>query len=143
MFLSIWLWLRNMQDTTVQPVAPQPNAPRLNHYHPSECRDHLWPMHEPFPGPNFHNKGYPLRPPPLPPSNQFSYVQEDHHFKHRREDAPPPPYSNRHHFVQNWDRENFYNNHERMKHAPHEHHDSWRFPPHHFSGKLSEIHLFF
>ncbi|EXB39341.1 hypothetical protein L484_025036 [Morus notabilis] len=123
----------NMQDTMVQPVAQQSNAPRINHYPSSECRDHQRQMPESYPGPNFHNKGYPLRPPHPPPSNQFSYVREEQ-FKPRREGAPPPPYSNRHHFVQNWDRENFYNNHERMKQAPHEHHDGWRFPPHSFSG---------
>ncbi|PON52850.1 RNA polymerase II-binding domain containing protein [Trema orientale] len=131
----------NMQDPKVQSVGQQSNAPRINqtisdavHYHASECRDPQRQMPESFHGPNYHNKGYPLRPPHPPPSNQFSYVRGEHHFKPRREDAPRPSYSNGHHFVQNWDRENFYNNHERIKQAPHEFHDSWRFPPHSFSG---------
>lgn len=126
----------------VQSVAQQSNAPIINqtisdavHYHASECRDPHRQMQESFPGPNYHNKGYPLRPPHPSPSNQFSYVRGEH-FKGRREAGPPPSYSNRHHFVQNWDRENFYNNHERIKQAPHELHDSWRFPPHSFSGEF-------
>lgn len=134
----------------VQSVSQQPNAPRINptisdalHYHASECRDPQRQMPESFPGPNYHNKGYSLRPPHPPASNQFSYVRGEQHFKPRREAAPPPSYSNRYPFVQNWDRENFYNNHERIKQAPHEPHDSWRFPPHSFSGKLfsSLIHI--
>ncbi|KAF3436329.1 hypothetical protein FNV43_RR23421 [Rhamnella rubrinervis] len=160
----------NMQDNMVQSVSLQSNAPRSNRtisdavqYHDSESRETQSQIPESTSssfssfsvhsarnvpqsdGVNFHNKGYPLRPPHPPPSDQFSYVQGDQHFKPRREAAPPPSYSNRFHYAHNGDRENYYDNHERMKPAPYEHRDnwrkpapyerdSWRFPPHSFSG---------
>lgn len=160
-----------MQDNMVQSVAQQSNAPRSNRtisdaaqYHASESRDTQTQMPESTSssfssfsvqsarnvpqsdGVTFHNTGYPLRPPHPPPSDQFSYVQGDQHFKSRREAAPPPSYSSRFHYGHNGDRENYYDNHERMKPAPYEHReswrkpapyerDSWRFPPHSFSGR--------
>ncbi|KAL5561638.1 hypothetical protein UlMin_031385 [Ulmus minor] len=150
---------QSMQDNNmVHSVGQQSNGPRVNrtipeamHYHVSECRDPHREMPEPscsfnsFPaqpirnilptdGATFHNKGYPLRPPHPPSSDQFSYVREEQHFKPRREPVPPPSYSNRYHFSPNWDRENYYNNHERIKRTPHEFNDNWRFPPHSLSG---------
>lgn len=130
-----------MQDMP-QSVTQQSNTPRNNQtvsdavrYHASDHRDIQRQMPESYPGRNFHNKNYPLRPPHPPPSNQFPFAREPH-FKPRREGFPPPSHSNRYQAEQNWDRENFYNNHERMKLAPHEPDDSWRYPPHSFSGKF-------
>lgn len=170
MFFLFGHSLQNMQENMVQSVAQQPNAPRSNRtisdvvqYHASECRDTKRQMPEStstsfcsFPvqpvrnvpqsdGATFHNKGYPLRPPHPPPSNQFSYVHGDQHFKLQREAAPPHSYSNRFHYAHNGDRENFYDNHERMKPASYEVRDSWRkpapyerdnwrFPPQSYSG---------
>ncbi|KAL6217372.1 hypothetical protein ACLB2K_010589 [Fragaria x ananassa] len=147
----------NVHDSRVPPPPLQLNGPRINqaipdavHYHGAESRD----LHRQMPdstscsyssfpsnsgrnipqtdGPTFHGKGYPLRPPHAPPSNQFSYVKGDHHVKPRRE--VPPPYHNRFDFMQNGDREHYYNNHERMKPAPYEPRENWRFPAHSYSG---------
>ncbi|XP_062019675.1 protein HUA2-LIKE 2 [Rosa rugosa] len=147
----------NVHDSRVPPPPQQLNGPRINqaipdavHYHAPESRD----LHRQMPdstscsyssfpsnsgrnipqtdGAAFHNKGYPLRPPHAPPSNQFSYVKGDHHVKPRRE--VPPPYHNRFDFMQHGDREHYYNNHERMKPAPYDPHESWRFPAHSYSG---------
>lgn len=74
-----------------------------------------------------HNRGYPLRPPYHVPSSQFSFVHGEQQVKPRRE-VPPPLYSNRHHIVQNMERENFYNNHERLKPPPFEYQERWRGP---------------
>lgn len=149
--------LQNVHDSRVPPPPQQLNGPRINqaipdavHYHGAESRD----LHRQMPdstscsyssfpsnsgrnipqtdGPTFHGKGYPLRPPHAPPSNQFSYVKGDHHVKPRRE--VPPPYHNRFDFMQNGDREHYYNNHERMKPAPYEPRENWRFPAHSYSG---------
>lgn len=147
----------NVHDSRVPPPPQQLNGPRINqaipdavHYHAPESRDLHRQMldstscsYNSFPtnsgrnipqndGANFHNKGYPLRPPHAPPSNQFSYVKGDHHVKPRRE--VPPPYHNRFDYMQNGDREHYYNNHERMKPAPYEPRESWRFPAHSYSG---------
>ncbi|KAJ1405114.1 RNA polymerase II-binding domain [Sesbania bispinosa] len=75
-----------------------------------------------------HNKGYSIRPPHHVPSNQFSFVHEEQHMKHRREVPPPPSYSNRQQFVQNMERENFYNNHERLKPPPYDCRERWNVP---------------
>ncbi|KAM2898819.1 hypothetical protein COP2_008316 [Malus domestica] len=145
----------NVHDNRVQPPPQQLNAPRVNqtipdamHYCASECRDHQKQMpdstscsYSSFPtysdrnvphsdGDTFHNKGYPLLPPRAPPSSQFSYVQGDQQVKPRRE-APPPYHHNRFDYG---DRENCYNNHERMKPGPYEPRNSWRFHSHSFSG---------
>lgn len=152
--------LQRMPEHMVQSVAQQSNAPRINNpvsdaacYPPPEYGDLRGQMTDSTSssfnsfsvqpvrnvpqtdGASFHNKAYTLRPPHPPPMNQFTYVQEDQHFKHRRESVPPS-YSNRFHSMQNGDRENFYNNHERMKPGPYEPRESWRFPPHSFSGNL-------
>ncbi|XP_010497016.2 PREDICTED: protein HUA2-LIKE 2-like isoform X1 [Camelina sativa] len=44
-----------------------------------------------------------------------------------RRDAPS--YSHRSHYVPNFDERNFHDNHERMRHAPYENRDNWRYPP--------------
>ncbi|XP_050366914.1 protein HUA2-LIKE 2 isoform X1 [Argentina anserina] len=147
----------NVHDCRVPPPCQQLNKPRINqaipdavHYHHTESRD----LHGQMPdstscsyssypsnsgrnmphtdGATFYNKGYPLWPPHAAPSNQFSYVKGDHHVKPRRE--VPPPYHNRFDYMQNGDREHYNNNHERTKPAPYEPHESWRFPPHSYSG---------
>lgn len=142
----------------VQSVAQQSNAPIIYQpvsdaacYHPSECdlRGHMTdstcssfnsfsvqlvrnvPQSD---GTSFDNKDYPLWPPHPPSLNQFTHVQGDQHFKPWRENSPP--YSKRFHSMQNGDREIYYNNHERMKPGPYEPVDSWRFPPHSFSGNF-------
>lgn len=152
--------LQNVHENRVQPPPQQLNAPRINqtisdavHYCAPECRDLQRQMpdstscsYSSFPtysgrnvpqtdGATFHNKGYPLRPPHAPPSNQFSYVQGDQQVKPRRE--APPPYHNRFDFGPNGDRENYYNNHERMK-PPYEPRESWGFPSHSFSGRYPD-----
>ncbi|KAF2314899.1 hypothetical protein GH714_037109 [Hevea brasiliensis] len=141
----------NMQDDLRESVGQQPAAPRINpsmsngvHYHATECRDQMQmqhcestisvssypvhPMHSD--GPNFH-KAYPPRPHP-PPSNQFSYVQAGQHVKSRRD--TPPPYHHRFHSSHNADGGNFYNNHERMRPAPYELNERWRYPAPPFPG---------
>ncbi|XP_022758176.1 protein HUA2-LIKE 2-like isoform X1 [Durio zibethinus] len=83
-------------------------------------------------GPNFHHNAYPPRPTYPAPSNQFSYVNPGQHMNSMR-DAPPPPYSNRYYSL-NMDGGTYYNSHERMKQAPNELRESWRFPPPPFPG---------
>ncbi|XWS46789.1 hypothetical protein CRYUN_Cryun14cG0098300 [Craigia yunnanensis] len=83
-------------------------------------------------GPNFHHNAYPPQPPHPAPLNQFSYVNSCQQMNSMR-DAPPPPYSNRY-FSPNIDGANYYNSHERMKLAPNQLRESWRFPPPPFSG---------
>lgn len=82
-----------------------------------------------------HSKGYILRPPHHVPSNQFSFVHGEHRVKSQREVPPPPSYSNRNHFMQNMERENFYNNHERLQPPPYDYQERWnvRAP---YSGKI-------
>lgn len=84
----------------------------------------------------FHHKPYAPRPPHVPSSNQFSYIQAGQSMKSRRE-APPPPHSHRFHPLPNFDGGNYYNNHDRMPLSPydHRHRESWRFPAP-FSGKV-------
>ncbi|KAL2323576.1 hypothetical protein Fmac_027955 [Flemingia macrophylla] len=79
-------------------------------------------------GVTMHNKGYSIRPPQHVPSNQFSFVNGEQHVKHRREVLPPPSYSSRRHFVQNMERENFYNNHERLGPPPYDYQERWNVP---------------
>lgn len=148
--------MQNMQDNIVQSVAQEPVVQRVDQtirYRSPEWRDPSTQMAESAScsfsnfcgqavnngrqtnGATLHNKNYGLRPPHPAPSNQFSYFHGDQRVRPRR-DAPPPSYSNRFHFGQNVDRENSYNNHERMKPPPYEHHDQWRFPAPPFSGKF-------
>lgn len=79
-------------------------------------------------GVTLHDKGYSIRPPRHVPSDQFSFVHGQQHMKHRREAPPPPPYSNRQHFVLNMERENFYNNHERLNPPPYDYLERWDVP---------------
>lgn len=153
--------MQNIQDDFRQSVAQQSVVPRINpsmsnagHYDTPECRDHTqvqlcdttssfssYPacqvnsvQHSDGP-PSFHHKAYPPRPPHAPPSNQFSYVHAGQHVKSRRE-TPPLSYSRRFHSSHNVDGGNFYNNHERIRPAPHELDESWRSPAPPFYGKL-------
>ncbi|KAE9589203.1 putative PWWP domain-containing protein [Lupinus albus] len=145
----------NTLHSTAQPLAaPRRSQPSSDavHYQVPECREMQ--MHMPksncsfnsFPVPsdnfrhsdsvNMHNRGYSLRSPHHVPSNQFSFVHREQHVKHHREfqiplpppPPPPPPYSNRHHLVQNMERENFYNNHERLTPHPYDHRERWNAP---------------
>uniref|UniRef100_A0A1J3ETN8 HUA2-like protein 3 n=3 Tax=Noccaea caerulescens TaxID=107243 RepID=A0A1J3ETN8_NOCCA len=82
-------------------------------------------------GSNFQHRPYPSHPhppPPPPPQHQYSYTEPGHHMKSRRDG---PSYSHRSHYVPNFDERNFHDNHdhERMRHAPYENRDNWRYQP--------------
>ena len=154
-----------MQDNSIHAVAQPLNTPRNSqpindtvHYHIPECRDMQMRIPEstssfssfPVPPPdnfwhseavNMHNKGYPLPPPQHVPSNQFSFVHGERHINHQRE-VPPPSYPNRHHFAPDMERENFYNNHERLKPPPYEFRERWRAPAP-YPGKIMRMHVMF
>ncbi|XP_022728456.1 protein HUA2-LIKE 3-like isoform X2 [Durio zibethinus] len=147
--------IHNRQDH-LRSIIPASVAPRINSmcnttvpYHGPESRDcpvpmqvsdcdtsfNSYPLHpvnniQQPDGPNFHHKAYPPRPHPLP-SNQFSYVNSGQQMNSMW-DAPPPPYSNRY-FSPSFDGGNYYNSHDRMKLAPNELRESWRFHPPPFS----------
>ncbi|XVF32624.1 hypothetical protein REPUB_Repub17cG0098300 [Reevesia pubescens] len=155
---TIYTSIHNRQDelrSTVPPsVAPRIDSTMCTNtvpYHGPESRDLPVPMQvsdcntsfNSYPvrpvnniqqpdGPNFHHNPYPPQPPHPAPSNQFSYVNSGQHMNSMR-DAPPPPYANRY-YSPNIDGGNYYNSHERMKLAPNEPRESWRFPPPPFSG---------
>ncbi|XP_019444502.1 PREDICTED: protein HUA2-LIKE 3-like isoform X2 [Lupinus angustifolius] len=83
-----------------------------------------------FDGVSIHNKGYPLLPPYHIPSNQFSFVNGECVKPPQRDVPPPSSYSNNH-FVQSnsMERENFYNNHERLRPPPPYHQsERWNVP---------------
>ncbi|KAJ0052661.1 hypothetical protein Pint_03373 [Pistacia integerrima] len=151
--------MHNMQNDVRQSVAQQSVAPGMNPsmptnavlYHAPDCRDHQMPMQmsdsassfgsypvcpsnnvQQADSPRFHHKPYPPLPPHAPPSNQFSYVQSGQNVKSRRE-PPPPSHSHRYHSLPH-DGGNYYNNHDRMKSAPYELQENWRFPAPSFSG---------
>lgn len=99
----------------------------------STCGFNTFPVQQPAnfqnsDGVTIHNKGYSLRPPHHVPSNQFSFVHGEHHVRPQREVPPPPSYSNSHHFVQNMERENFYNNQERSRPPPYDYSERWNVP---------------
>lgn len=152
----------NLQQSMArQLVAPRinPTISDAVHYHAPERIDFQVPMQMPdsssscsfgsFPvshppvqpvnnvpqtdGAALHNNTYHLRPPHPTPSNQFSYVQADQQVQSRRE-GPPSSYSNRYHFAHNMENGNFNSDHDRMKLAPHELGESWRFSAPSFSG---------
>ncbi|XP_010507809.1 PREDICTED: protein HUA2-LIKE 2 [Camelina sativa] len=83
-------------------------------------------------GSNFQHRPYPshphphIPPPPPPPQHQYSFTEPGHHMKSRKD---APSYSHRSHYVPNFDERNFHDNHERMRHAPYENRDNWRYPP--------------
>lgn len=82
-------------------------------------------------GSNFQHRPYsshPHPPPPLPPppQHQYSFTEPAHHMKSRRD---APSYSHRSHYVPNFDVRGFHDNHERMRQAPYENRDNWRYPP--------------
>ncbi|MED6131743.1 hypothetical protein PIB30_012446 [Stylosanthes scabra] len=80
---------------------------------------------------NMHNNGYSMRPPHHVPSNQFPFVHGEQHVKyhHHRDFLPPSSYSNRQHYMQNMERDNFYNNHERINPPPYDYRERWDVPP--------------
>ncbi|CAL0320582.1 unnamed protein product [Lupinus luteus] len=143
--------LHSMAQPLAAPRRSQHSSDAV-HYQVPECREMQMHMPKsncsfntfPVPSDNFrhsdgvllHNKGYSLRSPHHVPPNQFSFVNREQHMKHRREfqlplPPPPPPlspYSNRNHLVQNMERENFYNNHERLKPHPYDHRERWNAP---------------
>ncbi|XAR61231.1 hypothetical protein NMG60_11034876 [Bertholletia excelsa] len=82
--------------------------------------------HQQNDGTTFHSKAYHLRPPQPAPSNQFSYVNADNRVKLLR-DVPPPTYPNRVHFVESRE-------HDRIKLAPREFRETWRFAGPSYSG---------
>lgn len=141
--------LQNMQNGALPSVAEQSVAARISQPMPHNAINYSAPESgDTFDShrvctsnnviqtdaPRFHHKPYPPRPPLAPPSDQFSYVHHSHHVKSRRE-AAPPPHSQRFHSRPSIDGGNFYNNHDRMKPAPYDHRESWRFPPP-YSGKV-------
>lgn len=150
------LYLQIVKDSSLlqmtEPLGvPRDSQPLHEVMHYRECRD--IPMQLPEPTPSFsnyppppdnfhyfdgaavHAKGYPLRPPHQMPSNQFSFVHGDQHVKPRRE-GPPPSYPNRHHSMQHMERENFRNNHDRLKPPPYDNfRERWRAPAP-YSGKF-------
>lgn len=154
---------KNIQENLEHSVAPRIKPPvsnNLMHYHGSDSRDvqirnqisestnsfSSFPINhasgQQTDGHGFHHKPYPPRPPHPAPSDQFSYLQAGQQAKSRRE-GPPPYYSHRSHFMPNTDSGNFYNNHERMKPAPYESREHWRFNAPSFSGiNLVQSHFF-
>ncbi|XP_038683599.1 protein HUA2-LIKE 2-like isoform X2 [Tripterygium wilfordii] len=136
------------------PLRLNSSIPSSMHYHAPKSRDHQIPAQDldstgihvrsannlPSDTSSLHHKAEPPRPPHPAPSNQFSYFQNGQHMKSRRDD-PPPSYPHRSHSARNFDRGNFYNDggnfyneHERIKPAPYEIGDSWRFPAPRYSG---------
>ncbi|KFK37564.1 hypothetical protein AALP_AA4G273100 [Arabis alpina] len=79
-------------------------------------------------GSNFQHRPHPShpRPPPPPSQHQYSYTEPGHNINSCRDG---PSYSHRSHYVPNFDERNFHDNHERMRHAPFENRDNWRYPP--------------
>ncbi|XP_019056720.1 PREDICTED: protein HUA2-LIKE 2-like [Tarenaya hassleriana] len=83
-------------------------------------------------GSNFqHNRPFTPHPPPCPPPpplppHQYSYMHPGHHLKSRRDGTQ---YSHRSHYTPSFDERNFHDNHERMRPAPYDNRDNWRYPP--------------
>ncbi|XP_065861180.1 protein HUA2-LIKE 2-like isoform X2 [Euphorbia lathyris] len=133
----------DLRESAAQHSASRTNPSIFNgvHHHASECREmqpsdsmssfSSYPVRpvnnvQHTDAPSFQHKPYPPRPPQPPPSNQFSYVQAGQHVKPRRETTPP--YQHRFHSSYSGDGGTFYNNHERMRPAPYEPGDGWRYP---------------
>lgn len=133
---KLYVSKHNIKDDPLQSAAQQSVAPRINPTIMEPANNHAPQSHPPIRAVNsvqqadgaaLHNTAFHLRPPHPAPSNQFSYVQADHQLQPRM-DAPPQSYPpNRFHFVQNTDNGNFYGDQDRMKLAPHEIGESWRF----------------
>lgn len=137
--------LHSMANPLAAPSSSQPISDAVQcretqmHMPESTCSFNSYPVR----GDNFrhsdgttmHNKGYSIRPPHHVPSNQFSFVHGEQHGKHHREFPPPPSYPTRQHLVQNMERENFYNNHERLKPPPYDYRERWNAPVP-YSGKI-------
>ncbi|XP_010413203.1 PREDICTED: protein HUA2-LIKE 3-like [Camelina sativa] len=77
-------------------------------------------------GSNFQHRPYPSSHPPPPPSHHYSYMEPDHHIKSRREG---PSYPHRSHYTPEFDERNYHDSHERMRPAPCEDRDNWRYHP--------------
>ncbi|EOA25934.1 hypothetical protein CARUB_v10019315mg [Capsella rubella] len=72
---------------------------------------------------NFQHRHYPSSHPPPPPSHHYSYIEPDHHIKSRRDGQS---YPHRSHYTPEFDERNY---HERMRPAPYENRDNWRYHP--------------
>ncbi|CAH8378851.1 unnamed protein product [Eruca vesicaria subsp. sativa] len=74
---------------------------------------------------NFQHRPYPSAHPPPPPSDHYySYMEPDHHRKPRREG---PSYPHRSHYTPDFEERNYHDGHERMRPAPCESRDNWRY----------------
>ncbi|KAL0724500.1 hypothetical protein Bca4012_039099 [Brassica carinata] len=72
---------------------------------------------------NFQHRPYP---PPPPSHHYYSYMEPDHHRKPRREG---PSYPHRSHYTPDFEERNYQDGHERMRPAPCESRDNWRYHP--------------
>ncbi|KAJ4884836.1 HUA2-like protein 2 [Raphanus sativus] len=72
---------------------------------------------------NFQHGPYP---PPPPSHHYYSYMEPDHHRKPRRE---APSYPHRSHYTPDFEERNYHDGHERMRPAPCESRDNWRYHP--------------
>ncbi|KAJ0256753.1 Protein HUA2-LIKE 3 [Hirschfeldia incana] len=70
---------------------------------------------------NFQHVPYP---PPPPSHHYYSYMEPDHHRKPRREG---PSYPHRSHYTPDFEERNYHGGHERMRPAPCESRDNWRY----------------
>ncbi|KAK6937503.1 CID domain [Dillenia turbinata] len=148
----------SQQSTSQHSVAPRINpivSDTSNYYHVHECRDGRMEIQAPTSGsfasfPASHpsippmennhteaailqHNGFHLRPPHTAQSNQFSYVQADQGIQSHG-DFTPPSYHNTYSFEPNMDAGNYHHDWERMRLAPYEHRDDWRYsrrPPFH------------
>ncbi|CAL9245314.1 unnamed protein product [Arabidopsis halleri] len=77
-------------------------------------------------GSNFQHRPYPSSHLPPPPSHHYSYMEQDHHIKSRREG---PSYPHRSHYTLEFDERNYQDSYERMRPAPCENRDNWRYHP--------------
>ncbi|VVB06689.1 unnamed protein product [Arabis nemorensis] len=76
---------------------------------------------------NFQYRPYPSsHPPPPPPPHHYSYVEPDHHVRSRRDG---PSYPHRSHYTPDFDERDYRNSHERMRPAPSENRENWRYHP--------------
>ncbi|CAH2063006.1 unnamed protein product [Thlaspi arvense] len=71
---------------------------------------------------SFQHRPYP----PPPPSHHYSYMEPDHHIKQRREASS---YPHRSHYAPDIDERNYHDSHERVRPAPCESRDNWRYHP--------------
>ncbi|KFK35477.1 hypothetical protein AALP_AA5G289200 [Arabis alpina] len=75
---------------------------------------------------NFQYRPYPSSHPQPPPPHHYLYVEPDHHVKSRRDG---PSYPHRSHYNPDFDERDYRNSHERMRPAPCEDRENWRYHP--------------